>query len=272
MEMLGAIFSKLDVRDYVIKSTKADKKHNQINSYELPIVRVKHQGNVGSCCAHVLSSVVEYFNYIQHGIKTEMSTGYIYGNRNKTTYKGKGMIIRDALKTLKEYGTVTKESFPYNIEMPEAERKFKSSVEELYNEGTISRISSYYKVKTENDIKTALRLKYPVVIGVEWYSDMKVVNGILTTKKQTYKGGHCMLLYGWNEKGWKVLNSWGSFWGTKGTCIIPYDMKIREAWAVVDNIKDGVKVKKPFSSKSGKTVAKVINTIGNTVEKLINKK
>ena len=147
------------------------------------------------------------------------------------------------------------------------QKKFKEYVEELYEEGTISRISSYYRVKTDNDIKTALKLKYPVVIGVEWYSDIKVINGVLTTNKQGSKGGHCMLLYGWNEQGWKVQNSWGSSWGNKGTCIIPYDMPIREAWAVVDNIKDGVVVKKPFSSKAGKTVAKIINAVGNIVYK-----
>lgn len=262
MEVLGAIFSKLDVRDYVMKSEKSENNKNKISSYELPIIRVKHQGQVGSCCAHVLSSVVEYFNYIQHNIKTEMSVGYIYGNRNKTTHKGKGMIIRDALNTLKKYGTVPKEKFPYNVEMPEASKKFNEYIDELYEEGTISRISSYYRVKTENDIKTALRLSYPIVIGIKWYSDMKVINGILTTKQTLYKGAHCMLLYGWNEKGWKVLNSWGSTWGNKGTCIIPYNMNIQEAWAVVDNIKDGVKIKKPFSSTAGQTIAKAINAIG----------
>lgn len=265
MEALGAIFSKLDVRDYVAKTTKSNS--NNLNSYELPLVRVKNQGQVGSCCAHVLSSVVEYFNYVQHNIKTEMSVGYIYGNRTKTTHKGKGMIIRDALKTLSTYGTVTKDKFPYNVEIPDAVNKFNQYANGLYEEGTISRISSYYKVKTEADIKNALKLKYPVVIGIEWYSDMKVVNGILTTNKKTYRGGHCMLIYGWNENGWKVLNSHGITWGNRGTCIIPYDMNIREAWAVVDNIKDGIQIKKPFSSKAGKTVAKVINAVGNMIQK-----
>ena len=40
-------------------------------------------------------------------------------------------------------------------------------------------------------------------------------------------------------------------------------MPIHEAWAVVDNIKEGVKIKKPFSSTTGKVVAKVINKLGN---------
>ena len=77
-----------------------------------------------------------------------------------------------------------------------------------------------------------------------------------------------MLLYGWNDKGWKVQNSWGKSWGNKGTCIIPYDMPIHEAWAVVDNIKDEIKIKKPLSSSTGRQVAKVINTIGNNINRI----
>lgn len=270
METLGAIFSNFDIRDYKAKIDKAITK-NLGESYELPIVRVKNQGSVGSCCAHVLSSVVEYFNYIQHNIKTEMSVGYIYGNRTNTTHKGKGMIVRDALKMLREYGTVTKESFPYNVEVPEAINKFNNCYNELHDEGVVSRISSYYRVKTENEIKSALKLKYPVVIAIEWYSDMKVINGILTTKYKRKRGGHCMLLYGWNKKGWKVLNSWGRIWGVNGTCIIPYDMPIREAWAVVDNIKDGVVLKKPLSSSTGKQMANVINAFGNISKQIDSK-
>ena len=263
LETLGAIFSSLDVRDYKAVCTASPKSFQK--EFELPIIRIKSQGSVGSCVAHALSSVVEYFNYIQHNIKTLMSTGYIYGNRRKSTHKGSGMIIRDALSTLKDYGDVEDKDFPYNVEVPAAINKFNKTVDELYEKGYPSRISSYYRVKTEAEIKTALKAKYPVVIAMKWYSDMKVKDGILTTKYKNYSGGHCMLLYGWNEKGWKVQNSWGMTWGNRGTCIIPYDMKIREAWAVVDTIKDGVKIKKPFSSKAGKAAAKVLNTIGNLV-------
>ena len=60
-------------------------------------------------------------------------------------------------------------------------------------------------------------------------------------------------------------------WGNKGTCVIPYDMPIHEAWAVVDNIREGVKIKKPFSSTAGKTVAKVINKLGNLKTNNLNK-
>lgn len=269
LETLGLIFSSFDIRDY--KATAAIPKNGFAKEFELKIPRVKAQGNVGSCGAHVLSCIVEYFNYIQHGLKTEMSVGYIYGNREKTTHKGKGLVLRDALATLRAYGDVTKADFPYNVEMPDASNKYKKQANELYEKGYVSRISAYYRVKTVNEIKAALRHGYPIAIGVKWYSDMKVVDGVLTTKYQGYQGGHCMLLYGWNEKGWKLQNSWGYSWGNKGKCIIPYDMPIHEAWAVVDNIKDGVQLKKPLSSSTGKQVAKVINTIGNTAKQIEEK-
>ena len=247
IETLGIIFSSFDIRDY--KATTSLKTFS--DEFELKIPRVKSQGNVSSCGAHVLSCIVEYFNYKQHGITTEMSVGYIYGNRKESTHKSKGLILREALNTLRLYGDVSKVDFPYHTEMPDIARKYNQYSDELYETGYASRISAYYRVKTIPEFKAALKLGYPIAIGVKWYSDMKVINGVLTTKYKGKRGGHCMLLYGWNKKGWKILNSWGRIWGVNGTCIIPYDMPIREAWAVVDNIKDGVVLKKPLSSSTG---------------------
>ena len=49
--------------------------------------------------------------------------------------------------------------------------------------------------------------------------------------------------------------------------IVPYDMDIEETWIVSDNIIENTVVKKPFSSKSGKIVAKIVNK----VNKIFNK-
>ena len=70
-----------------------------------------------------------------------------------------------------------------------------------------------------------------------------------------------MFIYGWDERGWKVQNSWGEDWGNHGTMIVPYDMPIEEFWTLTDNIIEGAEVKKPYSSKPGKIVAKVINKV-----------
>jgi len=267
--MLGAIFSQIDVRDY--KGVSMMQAESFPEEFELPIIRVKNQGSVGSCVAHALSSVVEYYNYKQHNSKEEMSVGYIYGNRNLSTHKGSGMVVRDALATLKLYGDVPKDDFSYTYEVPQAISKFNEEVDSLFDKGYPNRISYYYKLKTKNDIKAALISGTPVVMAMKWYSDFRVVDGILTTGYYNYAGGHCMLIYGWNKDGWKVLNSWGKRWGNEGTVVIPYDMNIKEAWAVADEIKDEISVEKPFSSDIGKIIAKILNVIGRLFAKIFVK-
>ena len=56
----GAIFSPKDVRDYQAVYTAAAAEFPK--EFELKMVRVKNQGFVGSCVAHSLSEVIEYFN------------------------------------------------------------------------------------------------------------------------------------------------------------------------------------------------------------------
>ena len=107
-------------------------------------------------------------------------------------------------------------------------------------------------------------MKYgPVVMAMDWYNDIRVKDGILTTNYQGAAGGHCMVIYGWNEKGWKVQNSWGRFWGDNGCCIIPYDIKIREKWMVTDTIIDDTDINKPFDFNFGKIIATILNWILN---------
>ena len=65
IETLGAILSSFDVRDYKVKYST--NRREFAKEFELKIPRVKNQGKVSACGANVLSCIVEYFNYIQHG-------------------------------------------------------------------------------------------------------------------------------------------------------------------------------------------------------------
>ena len=261
---LGAIFSDIDVRDY--QGVCCVSEDNFPEEFELPIVRIKNRGSVGSCVAHALSSVIEYFNFIQYNVKDEMSVGYIYGNRENSTHKGKGMVIRDTLDAVCKYGDTLYVNFPYNVEIPEAIEKFQNVKDDLHNDAYLNRFSSYYRLNNINDIKAALTSNNPVVFAITWYNDMKVVDGILTTEYKEASGGHCMVIYGWNSQGWKIQNSWGKKWGNNGTAILPFDFKIKESWAVTDSITDNLTIKKPFSSKIGKIIAKILNVILNSLK------
>jgi C1A family cysteine protease len=258
----GYIESPVDVRDYRIA---VDKTAVFPETYELDIVRIKNQGSTGSCVAHALSEVVEYYNKKQLNKTTEQSICYIYGNRRNSVNKDEGMITREALSNLVKWGDVAKTKCPGNPEVPEAIKQFEAVADSLKEEGMKNRITAYYTCKSEAEVKTALMNHGPVVIAIDWYNDMKVVNGVLTTKYDKKVGGHCMVIYGWNEKGWLVQNSWGKTWGNQGTCIIPYDMTLREKWGVTDDIieDDNSDIDIPFATKLLEFLARIINFFAN---------
>ena len=263
----GAIFSGVDVRDY--KMVCAAQNYDFPDEFELKTVRIKNQDATNSCVAHSLSSIIEYYNNKQNNDPTEMSIGYIYGNRNTSEYKGEGMIMRDALEAVRKYGDVYKSDFINgisifdidNMEVPYSIILYEDKKDELYDKGYPHRISQYCRVESVNAIKASLYAGNPVLMAMMWYDDMEVIDGVLTTSYVGYAGGHCMFIYGWNEIGWKVQNSWGEDWGVNGCMIIPYEMPIEEFWTLTDEIIEGTYVKKPFSSNAGKFFAKFINKV-----------
>lgn len=235
------------------------------SEFELKTVRIKNQMMTGSCVAHSLSSIIEYYNVVQREDPTEMSVGYIYGNRTNSEYKGSGMIMRDALDIVLKYGDVPKEDFPYNEETPMAIRLYLQSANDLYDVGRPNRISEYCRVNTVATAKLSLMSGVPLLMAMEWFEDMEVdKDGVLTTDYIGYAGGHCMFIYGWNERGWKVQNSWGEDWGVNGTFILPYELGMEECWAVMDDIIEGAYIRRPFRSRLGKRFAKIMNAVLNT--------
>ena len=76
-----------------------------------------------------------------------------------------------------------------------------------------------------------------------------------------------MYIYGWDKRGWKIANSWSKNWGINGCFILPYEMGMAECWAVMDDIVDGAYIKKPFKSKTGRIIAKIINKAANLFRK-----
>ena len=191
-----------------------------------------------------------------------MSVGYIYGNRRDSVWENEGMITRDALKSLTKYGDVAHEKFPYNKEVPEIINLFENDCESLYESGTVNRIGTYFRTNTEEEIKSALMNYGPVVFSIQWYKDIKVVDGKITTSFDSDKksGYHCMIIYGWNKDGWKIQNSWGTGWGNKGRAILPYSYPLKEAWGITDTVLDTTEdIVKPYSRPVLKIIAKIIN-------------
>lgn len=257
----GALFSPVDVRDYRLAHISNESEFPE--EFALSMPKVKNQKQVGSCVAHSIATTIEYFNILQSNNNTSMSTNYIYGNRTDMNYNGSGMYTRKAVANTCKYGDVIEDDFPGNTEVPDVINEFENKKDNLYDKGVPYRFSSYYSVKSKNEIKTALMQNGPVIFAMPWYDDIEVIDGIITTSQKGTPGGHCMVIYGWNKDGWLIQNSWSSKWANKGRAVLPYNIKIKEAYGIADNIVNDVEVIKPYSGKIGGFFAKIFNWILN---------
>lgn len=266
-EVCGAVASPVDVRDYTIKAATEFPVRYILNT---PVV--KNQGSESTCVAHGVSSVIEYHFARQHDVKKQFSTEFIYGYRDVGYYVGDGMVIRDALKTVQKYGDPFVSDCRGNSNYQEAMDKVFNNLDKYMELAYPHRISSYLRLKSEADIKTALMTTGPVLVSMNWYKGYKLVDDVYTWDSSNDYGRHCVMIYGWNETGWLVQNSWGALWGKDGRFTVPYKFKLNEAWGIVDDIVDDtvVHINTPKKGKIAQFFYNACNWISNNIINLIN--
>lgn len=249
IETLGAQFSNPDVRDYRIAKSSLETEFPE--TFELKMPPVKNQGSVGSCVANSIALVAEYYNENQYNIVEPLSVGYIYGNRNALLGNNQGMITRLAISNFCADGTPLNKDFPDHYEVPEIIDAVAARKDELHEMAAQYRYTAYLKTTTKEEMKTALMNGTPIIIAVDWQKDMCYRNGeFFSTYLYGKSGGHAMVIYGWNERGWLVQNSWGEGWGNHGTAVWPYYYRIREAYAIIDTETSPITIHKPFATKN----------------------
>lgn len=234
----GCIPSNIDLRDYRLSAAGAEALPEKYACANLP--KVKNQGSVSSCVAHAVSSILEFFDGID-GSAHNLSTNFIYGAEKAVCGReGKGMLLRNACKIVKELGTPPEVLCKGNDEVPKAYEIAEAALadSEICGRAWYFHIDSYYDCKTEDAIKKAIYKYGPVLACVKWYDDFKVKNGMLASSLKGDYGWHAVMLYGWDEDGYLMQNSWGSSWGNKGRAIIPYDFPITEVKALLDSTMD----------------------------------
>lgn len=260
----GVVTAPYDIRDYTIQPD-----NDFPVQFQCPvIVPVKNQGWQSTCTAHAAASVVEYHHKRQHNEYLPISTEFIYGYREDNYYKGEGMVIRDALKTLQKYGAPAESDCPGNHNYEKAAEKVNVNIEKYKELAYLNRISSYYRCNSPEEIKTALMKHGPVLISMNTHKGEKIKDDIYTYDPEKYRGRHCVMVYGWNNKGWLIQNSWGLLYAGDGRFILPYNFKINEAWGITDDITD-IKVKK--SNQFLNVIYKAYNYIINLFLKITNR-
>ena len=254
------IKSPYDARDYQIVAGK-----DFPETFELPKkVNIKNQWTKPTCVAHALSSLVEYHNLIETGKYRKFSTEFIYGTRDIGYYIGDGMVIRDALKTVQKYGDCYHADCPGNHNTADAMKNVNEKVEEYRNLAYPHRIGSYYRVRTPEEIKTALMNHGPVVISMTCRENAYISDDTYCYPQNAKNSGaHCVLIVGWNNKGWIIQNSWGSGYAGDGYFTLTYDTKINEAWGTIDQTNDTSMLKTKPRNKFMDKIYNIINKIVN---------
>ena len=245
----GFIKSPEDSRDYKIKklvksAVKLPEKY--VNPTPLQIF---DQGNTEMCVACALAQAKHIIEYHQASDKKQFSPAYSYCHRRTGDWDGEGMVTREALKNFQEYGICHYDDFPGYFTYTKGKTEYEKRKDKLDYKAFIFRISSYYRLNTMEEIKTAIYTTGFALVAYDVYDCLYYPDGdgYIDYQEETKGeclGGHQMIAVGWNERGLIVCNSWSDEYGVGfeenetegGLIIIPYTYFPTEAWTCVDNI------------------------------------
>lgn len=264
----GCLPPKIDLRDFKVQSAKVYAASYPVEFELTELPPVKNQREVNSCCAHAASSVLEFYDKSAH----KLSTNFFYGIQKKLFGQGgQGMYLVDACKIAKNYGDMLESDCPGNDEVPNcrpiAEEAFNNS--QKRKEAYKYRIASYYSCKTNDDIKYALMHYGPILASVRWYdSYITTAQGVLKFNTNTNSGLHAIMIYGWNQDGWLIQNSWGESFANKGRFILPFEYGINEARVMVD-WKEGEPVDPALTEPKAEGLLEIIYKILNFILNIV---
>lgn len=184
---------------------------------------VSNQYSLSSCVGNATADAFEAQIAQRKGIDPSkvpnLSRLFIYWNARNlqnppSGHKDSGTRIRLAFDSLARYGAPSETTYPYVISKVNDRPTLRS-----YREAVQNRISKFYRIdKTGNErigqIKQALSAGCPVVFGTKIANSFKAYRGgTIYLPKDSYIGGHAMVLIGWSEEkqAFELRNSWGCY-------------------------------------------------------------
>ena len=172
------------------------KKSSLPGSYDLKkfTYPVMNQGNRGICCSVSLTDTIKYLENLKRQ-NLNIPRDYFWLNRKDKSVDG--MTIREAMEIAKKNGY----------------------------------INTYGKLQSIDDIKTTLVIHGPVILALPAYSNS---GDTFWRPVGNLRGGHAVVLTGYNKDGFILKNSWGNSWSNNGYILFPYsDFRyVREAWTI----------------------------------------
>jgi len=180
-------------------------------------VRVKDQGQCGSCWAFSTMGAIEGAWQIKSGLLPELSEQQLV-DCDDTNYGCNGGIVNEAFEYLKDQEICSTSSYPYTS----GTSKVRGQCSVCKGEAAIPKggVTGFTPVgASENSLAKAL-MNQPISVAVavnnKWFS---YSSGIFSSECGKSLN-HAVLAVGYGKDGdapyWKLRNSWGTNWGESG--------------------------------------------------------
>ncbi|RZI46556.1 C1 family peptidase [Candidatus Finniella inopinata] len=206
---------------------------------------VYDQGNLGSGAANASAAALQFKGLQEKFDKATPSRLFIYYNEraNDSTLdvtQDSGASIADSLAAITRFGACPESEWKYSDDTTSSNPLFtqkpsaKCYADALKDADTDSTATAGIpqNSNTLHLFKTILNHNNPILLGLNLYESFKsddvAQSGMVpmpNTTSEQLKGGHALMVTGYNDATQRITirNSWGSSWGDKGYCYVPYD-------------------------------------------------
>lgn len=236
----GAIPSPPDERDHKITSIMDVPRASYFpKEYEVWVSPVKAQGPVNNCVPHAFALPIEGIRHAITGEFVPVSTDWLYGHRPEGYWKGEGMIPRDCASTCVKQGACDKVDCYFTgwLDVPIAIDRIMNNLSTYLPLANKFKVPEYVALSDADSIKAfMMQYPWPVPVTISVNKTFRDADASVDVIHQNYDytslGSHEIAIYGWNEDGWKIQNSWDTYWANNGRAVLSYDYALGEKWGL----------------------------------------
>ena len=221
----GCLPDPPDDRDYAVEATLQQQMVHPI-SYEPSMLPPRNQLGLGACVAFAATGAREAMEAIWRPRRLpqeKLSVLDLYKQIKEMDRwpHSEGTSPRFAMKVLQTSGQAQQKACPYATEFPPTrETEFWGKGHRRYE-----RIVSYHRIRTIQDGRRALCELGPWMVGIPVGRSILQADGpdvLRVPEAHALLGGHALCIYGWDERGFLVQNSWGRGWRRDGRAVLPF--------------------------------------------------